>query len=45
MNRQEYTYLLSERGQLQRMLAEIPEEDILDRMSVEGRLLDRKSVV
>jgi hypothetical protein len=39
MNRQEYIYLLSEQGQLQRMLAEIPEEDILDRMSVEGRLL------
>ncbi len=39
MNRQEYLYVLSERGQLLRMLEEIPEEDILDRMSVEGRLL------
>ena len=34
----EYNLLLSERGQLQRMLQDIPEEDVLERMSVEGRL-------
>ena len=39
MDHQKYLHVLSERGQLLRMLEEIPEEDILDRMSVEGRLL------
>lgn len=38
INRQEYNHYLAERGQLQSMLADIPAEDVLDRMSIEGRL-------
>jgi hypothetical protein len=39
MNRQEYNHILAERGQLQRLLADVPSEDVLDRMSFEGRLV------
>jgi hypothetical protein len=38
MNLQEYKRLLAERSSLQRMLAEIPLEDVLDRSGLESRL-------
>ncbi len=38
MNRTEYLHLLGEHNSLQRMLENIPEEDVLDRMSIESRL-------
>lgn len=38
MRRQEYMDLLSERGAVKRMLAETPEEFVIDRASMQGRL-------
>ncbi len=38
MNRGEYLQLLSERTTLERMIAETPEEDVLDRASLSARL-------
>src|SRR5262245_22925052 len=38
MNLQEYKRLLAERASLQRMLANIPDEDVLDKSSLQSRL-------
>src|SRR6476660_2187639 len=38
MNLQEYKQLLAERTSLQRLLAQIPDEDVLDRSGLESRL-------
>lgn len=38
MNRTEYLHLLGERSSLESMLQKIPEDDVLDRMSIESRL-------
>jgi hypothetical protein len=39
MNRREYMSLLGEKTSLERMLADTPEEDVLDRLSLTDRLL------
>lgn len=38
MNRREYLHLLGEKSSLERMLAEVPEEDVIDRASLSARL-------
>lgn len=38
MNRADYLFLLAEKATLSRMIAETPEEDVLDRVSVAARL-------
>lgn len=38
MSHTDYLYLLSEREAVCAMLAETPEEDVIDRYSLEGRL-------
>jgi hypothetical protein len=38
MNRGEYLHLLAEKGALERMIAETPEEDVIDRASLTARL-------
>lgn len=38
MNRLEYQHRLAEKASLQKLLAEIPEEDVLDRASLQSRL-------
>ena len=38
MNRQEYNQLISERSALERMIADTPEEDVIDRGSLRARL-------
>jgi len=40
MNRQDYVHLLGEHSALQRMIAETPEEEVLDRGSLMARLED-----
>jgi len=38
MNTQEHSLLLAERGSLRRLLADVPSEDVIDRMTFESRL-------
>lgn len=38
MNRQDHVHLLGERNSLRRMIAETPEEEVLDRGSLTARL-------
>lgn len=40
MNIQEYKHLLAERTTVQRLLAEIPDEEVLERSGLEARLED-----
>lgn len=38
MSHMDYVYLLSERETMRALLADTPEEDVIDRYSLEGRL-------
>jgi hypothetical protein len=38
MNRQEYEFILAERTQLRQMLERMPEDDVIDRISIQARL-------
>lgn len=38
MNRDEYLHLLGERTALERMIADTPEDDVIDRASLSARL-------
>ncbi|MBN1981106.1 MAG: hypothetical protein JW795_06220, partial [Chitinivibrionales bacterium] len=43
MNRMDYYSLLSEKNELEKMVARIPAENVIDRMSLESRLDDVKA--
>jgi hypothetical protein len=45
MNRQNYQLILAERSQLRQMLERIPEDDVIDRISIQARLRDADALV
>ena len=45
MNRTDYLHLLSERETVRALLADTPEEDVIDRYSLEGRLASIDSAI